>query len=80
MPSQFHYIEEYLCKPEEVGATWYNIATIDADTLLGYLRFRYEGGSISQLYIDYPNIVKYYPLKTFMPQEELDERLSKYKK
>ena len=59
---------------------WYNIATIDADTLLGYVRFRYEGDSISQLYIDYPNSVLYYPLETFMPQEELDERLNKYKK
>lgn len=78
--TQFHYIEEYLGKSEESGATWYNIATIDADSLFGYARFRYEGDSISQLYIDYPNIVKYYPLKTFMPQEELDERLSKYKK
>ena len=78
--TQFHYIEEYLGKSEEDGAMWYNIATINADTLLGYVRFRYEGDSISQLYIDYPNSVLYYPLETFMPQEELDERLSKYKK
>ena len=78
--TQFHYIEEYLGKSEEDGAMWYNIATIDADTLLGYVRFRYEGDSISQLYLDYPNSVLYYPLETFMPQEELDERLSKYKK
>ena len=78
--TQFHYIEEYLGKSEEFGTTWYNIATIDADTLFGYVRFRYEGDSTSQLYIDYPNTVLYYPLETFMPQEELAERLSKYKK
>lgn len=78
--TQFHYIEEYLGKSEEPGTTWYNIATIDNDTHTGYVRFRYEGDSISQLYIDYPNTVLYYPLETFMPQEELDERLSKYKK
>lgn len=76
----FHYIEEYLGKSEEAGAMWHNIATIDADTLLGYVRFRYEGDSISQLYIDYPNYVLYYPLQKSMPQGELDERLSKYKK
>ena len=78
--TQFHYIEEYLGKSEEAGAMWYNIATIDADALLGYVRFRYEGDSISQLYIDYPNSVQYYTLETFMLQEELDERFSKYKK
>ena len=78
--TQFHYIEEYLGKSEESGAIWYNIATIEADTLFGYVRFRYEGDSISQLYIDYPNTVLCYPLETFMPQIELDERLSKYKK
>lgn len=56
--TQFHYIEEYLGKSEEPGATWYNIATnIDTDTQFGYVRFRYEGDSISQLYIDYPNTV-----------------------
>ena len=78
--TQFHYIEEYLGKEEEAGTTWYNIATINADTLFGYVRFNYRGDSISQLYIDYPNTVLCYPLETFMPQDELDERLSKYKK
>ena len=79
--TQFHYIEEYLGKSEEAGATWYDIATIlDADTLLGYVSFKYQGDSISELYIDYPNTVLFYPLKTFMQQEELDEHLSKYKK
>lgn len=78
--TQFHYIEEYLGKEEEAGTTWYNIATINADTLFGYVRFNYRGDSISQLYIDYPNTVLCYPLETFMPQDELDEHLSKYKK
>ena len=78
--TQFHYIEEYLGKEEEAGTTWYNIATINSDTLFGYVRFNYRGDSISQLYIDYPNTVLSYPLETFMPQDELEERLSKYKK
>ena len=78
--TQFHYIEEYLGKEEEAGTTWYNVATINADTLFGYIRFNYRGDSISQLYIDYPNTVLCYPLETFMPQDELNERLSKYKK
>ena len=78
--TQFHYIEEYLGKEEEAGTIWYNIATIDADTLFGYVRFNYRGDIISQLYVDYPNTVLFYPLDTFMPQVELEERLSKYKK
>ena len=36
--TRFHYIEEYLGKYEESGAIWYNIATIEADTLFGYIR------------------------------------------
>ena len=78
--TQFHYIEEYLGKEEEAGITWYNIATIDADTLFGYVRFNYQGDSIAQLYTQYPNRTLCYPLETFMPQDELDERLTKYKK
>ena len=78
--TQFHYIEEYLGKQEDTEATWYNIATIDYSEELGYVRFYYQKDSTVHLYLDYPNRAVVYPLISFMPQEELDERLSKYKK
>lgn len=78
--TQFHYIEEYLGKQEDAEATWYNIATIDYGEELGYVRFYYQKDSTVHLYLDYPKRAVVYPLISFMPQEELDERLSKCKK
>ncbi len=79
--TQLHYIEEYLGTQEEAGTMWYNIATIDHNGKLGYVRFNYQNDSTAQIHLDYyPKEMVVYPLISFMPQEELDERLSKYKK
>jgi hypothetical protein len=77
--TQFHYIEEYLGKQVE-EITWCNIATIDQNEKLGYVRFCYQKDNIVDLYLDYPQRAAVYPLISSMPPEELDERLSKYTK
>lgn len=76
---QFHFIEEYLGKEEREHYTCYNIASIDQDSIYGYLRFCYRDNGIVQFFEDYPESVKTYCFETYMEQEEFEERINKYK-
>lgn len=76
---QFHYIEEYLGRTEAENYTTYDIASINQDGILGYVRFYYQDNGIVQFYEDYPGEFKVYSLVRYMEQEELEERLNKYK-
>ena len=78
--TQHHRIIMYIGSEECEDNTRYLFATYDQNEKQGYVEFDYYKDGTTLMMLDYSDYVIGYILETFMPQEEFEERLNKYKK
>ena len=78
--TQYHKIIMYIGSEECEDNTRYLFATYDQNEKQGYVEFDYYKDGTTLMMLDYSDYVIGYILETFMPQEEFEECLNKYKK